>query len=70
MYHIFYIANTNKNRQMEDEMEKKKPAKAKKPAFTTFPIADQTNIIADSKVAIPSDDAAKEAREWVNINKK
>lgn len=51
-------------------MEKKKPAKAKKPAFTTFPIADQTNIIADSKVAIPSDDAAKEAREWVNINKK
>ncbi len=51
-------------------MKKKQPANIKKPAFTTFPIADQTNIDADSKVAIPSDDAANEAREWVNTNKK
>jgi hypothetical protein len=51
-------------------MKNKKYKEKLKPAFTTFPIADQHEKEPESNVSIPSLRNTKEAKDWVDANEK
>jgi len=40
------------------------------PIFTNIAILDDTSRTADTNAAIPSEQAVKEAKDWVDYNKK
>lgn len=70
LYQNLSFVYNNKNRQKEAVMRQEPLQDSREPAFSTFPIADESEILPDSKVSIPAEDNVSQAREWVNENKK
>ncbi|MGI6730623.1 MAG: CDIF630_02480 family spore surface protein [Anaerovoracaceae bacterium] len=48
-------------------MKENKARRGHTPNYETFPLAEQYEVIEDSNVSIPSEEATVEAKEWVDF---